>query len=166
MVSAEDVRKNRLKRIICEALLLDPSTPVLLFTDLLGINEIELEKYKQMYFLDWKLNRLELLLSIQSIEDDVERELKENVFFHGWETVSAVYAQGKYIDSTETVDKIIKTLIGRLMFIMSESKITKNTVQMLKDVVKMLKDIKEDDVSGSNDEWEFIFQSVDNQEEE
>jgi hypothetical protein len=160
VVTAEDIVQDKDMRMICEALLLDSTTPVALFMDLFGLNEIEVNRFRSMYYRDWEKHRIPLLRSIQNIKDAKEREIKENVFFHGWETIAAMFNQGGYIDAGKTVDKIVRTLIGRLMFIMSSPQISRNTVTLLKDLIKMLKDVRVETETASIEEWDLIFQAM------
>lgn len=112
--------QSKLSRCIIEALLIDPDTPLGIFTDLLGWTEEDLEEYRKWFFcIDLSMPRLQLYEFISSAPEstDWERARKDmliNVFEYGWSYIDSKYNKSNRIQVDREVETNVKKLFGGL----------------------------------------------------
>lgn len=160
-MKAEELFKDPWLKMYLEAMLIDPNTPAETFSELFGVEEKELERYKIEFYTDWTLPRLVLYSKLQKIKDKVERDIKLKVFKYGWEWIASSLNYGKSIDAVNVGDKITRSMLSRLTFLSNKDNIKPSDFKMFKELYNMAMSKKKINVvENNNDELAVILSSL------
>lgn len=115
-----DAYLSPFSQFILEALLIDKTTPVGVFTDLLGWNAEDIENYKFYFFnIDTDMPRLKLYEFICTAPESTDAEktrknLLIGVFNYGWGFIDSRYNRSMRILVQEEVAANVRKLFGNL----------------------------------------------------
>mgnify|MGYP001339467827 CR=1 FL=1 len=166
------IYNNTARRTIIEALLIDPTTPSALYTDLFGLMQDEVEDYRNKYFnISRKVPRIDLWEYIESLpssttEETYRKKLMQEVFYDGWETVDKKFNRNACLDLKEYGKKIFKEISCRVKVEVDE--IIKDrrevlNISQLKTMMGILKEgikLFDDDTAGNSVAEQLILDFV------
>ena len=134
-------------RVIMEALLLEPETPILLYTDMFGFSDSEVERYKHFFFdLPLHFSRMEIYAFINSLENNPpdekwkEREIIfSEVFNKGYVFIDCKFNKNKNTDIKSYGKTIYMETLVHLHQEVRDGVATKD-IKKIKEVVNLLKE--------------------------
>jgi len=163
--SVIEAYQNQAIRYIMEALLLDPTTPEQVYTDLLGWTYLEVEMYREFFFsVPKNLPRLKLYSFIASFPeitrgDLTRRVLMQGVFEYGWPYIDSEYNRGYNISIQSRAIHSLKKMFGQIDRMVVDCMASPNTnnVQNLIRLLKASIELEEKSRGNSRVQLEFDF---------
>lgn len=137
--------QSKFSRYIIEALLIDSTTPVGVFTDLLGWTAEDIEAYKKYFFcIDPDMPRLKLYEFICSAPEATEGEkarknMLVSVFEFGWSYIDSKYNRSNRLMLAQEVEAGVKKMFGGL-HLMVEQCMRRPTATSMRALVAFMKE--------------------------
>lgn len=140
-----DAYQSPLSQYIIEALIIDPETPIGVYTDLLGWDSEDLEEYKKYFFnVDANMPRLQLYEFIRSAPeltdgDKMRKELLINVFEFGWSYIDSKYNRSNRIKLNDEIETGVKKMFGGINTLIDQQ-LRKPSAQGMRALLAFMKD--------------------------
>lgn len=115
-----DAYLSPFSKCIIEALLVDKTTPIGVYTDLLGWTDEDVDEYRKYFFnVDPDMPRLQMYEFIRSAPentdaDQIRKNLLIGVFNYGWSYIDSKYNRSNRIVVQNEVNANVKKLFGSL----------------------------------------------------